>query len=214
MKKKTKSIVNKLLPLDPAFDLTGKRFGKWLVLEYAGKKGFNRLWLCRCECGVEKNVSGSNLLGKLSTQCQRCAWDSRRKPHKKLSIAWMGMKRRRKLPKEWRDFDAFREAVGDPPNDFAHLGRYFFAMPHGPENTFWITKESASQVQQIRQKLKEEFILKNRVLMKIRNAKTKDEIKHYLIAARKAGYTYELLGIAAGVTHQRIQQIIAQFMEE
>jgi hypothetical protein len=49
--------------------------------------------------------------------------------------------------------------------------------------------------------------------MKIRNAKTKDKMKHYLIAARKAGYTYEMLGIAAGLTHQRIQQIIAQFME-
>jgi len=29
-----------------------------------------------------------------------------------------------------------------------------------------------------------------------------------MIVARKAGYTYEMLGIAAGVTRQRVHQIL------
>jgi len=117
------------------------------------------------------------------------------------------------LPKEWQDFDTFRKVVGEPPDDTARLRKYESTLPHGPENTFWLTNKSALHVPQIRQKLRNEFILKNRVLMKIRNAKTKDEMKKYLIAARKAGYTLELLGIAAGVTHQRVQQIVTKSME-
>jgi hypothetical protein len=202
----------KSTPPDSAKDLTGKRFGKWVVLEYAGKKGCNRLWLCRCECGVEKNVSQGNLLCKLSTQCQRCAWTSRRNPYKKLSRVWRTLKQGRQLPEIWQDFDTFRKAVGNPPNDFARIGRYDISKPHGPGNTFWMTKESASQVRKIRQKLREES-LQNKVLLQIRTTKTKDEKIRYIIAARKAGYTYELIGIAAGLTHQRVQQIFVKSME-
>ena len=32
-------------------DLTGRKFGKLTVLFYLGKKGRNRWWRCRCECG-------------------------------------------------------------------------------------------------------------------------------------------------------------------
>src|SRR4051812_5557611 len=49
------------IPTDPRFkNLTGQRFGRWLVVSYAGRKRSptygtgNSLWLCRCECGVEK----------------------------------------------------------------------------------------------------------------------------------------------------------------
>lgn len=46
-------------------DLTGKRFGKWLVVSYAG----NCLWRCRCECGVEKNVNGQSIRKGTSKSC-------------------------------------------------------------------------------------------------------------------------------------------------
>lgn len=47
-------------------DLTGRRFGRWLVLGRARRRQY---WLCRCECGVEREVFGPNLLSGKSTKC-------------------------------------------------------------------------------------------------------------------------------------------------
>lgn len=45
-------------------DLTGKRFGSLIALEYVG----NKKWLCKCECGLQKEFATSNLkLGKSSS---------------------------------------------------------------------------------------------------------------------------------------------------
>jgi len=55
-------------------DLTGKSYGKLTVLslrwtrDYPGG-GSRRLWLCRCECGVETTVAGNNLTGGHTTSC-------------------------------------------------------------------------------------------------------------------------------------------------
>ena len=46
-------------------DLTGQKFGKWTVLEYVGKS----TWLCRCECGTERNIEGANLRRGKTTSC-------------------------------------------------------------------------------------------------------------------------------------------------
>ncbi len=46
-------------------DLTGKRFGLWIVEKYAGKTR----WRCRCDCGKTKNVFGNNLRQGLSRSC-------------------------------------------------------------------------------------------------------------------------------------------------
>ena len=218
MKKSTKSIVMRPPPLDPAQDLTGKRFGKWVVLGFEGKKvswsagtHFSKLlWLCRCECGVEKLVTDSNLLRRLSTQCQRCAWNRHGTDRSRLYLVWQKLKRNEALPKAWQDYEAFRKAVGDPPDDTARLRKYVPTKPHGPGNTFWMTNESVPLVRQMRKKLKEESILRNRVLMKIRTAETKDQKKRYMISARKAGYSYQMIGIAAGLTRQAVQQFIAR----
>lgn len=46
-------------------DIKGDKYGEWTVLEYRGK-GF---WLCRCSCGVEKEVSSRHLRNGVSTSC-------------------------------------------------------------------------------------------------------------------------------------------------
>ena len=46
-------------------DLTGKKFGKWTVLEY----DTNYKWICKCDCGKIKSVSSSNLKNGNSTSC-------------------------------------------------------------------------------------------------------------------------------------------------
>lgn len=57
-------------------DLTGKQFGKWIVLQRDCEykcNDYNAYWLCRCVCGIEKPVNGSHLrLGK-STSCRQCS---------------------------------------------------------------------------------------------------------------------------------------------
>ena len=44
-------------------DLTGKKFGKWLVLESAGKDKTGKfdMWRCECECGTIKTLYGLHL---------------------------------------------------------------------------------------------------------------------------------------------------------
>lgn len=46
-------------------DLTGMKFGKWTVLEYVGKSK----WLCRCECGTERNIESGSLRRGKTTSC-------------------------------------------------------------------------------------------------------------------------------------------------
>ena len=49
-------------------NLSGKRFGQWVVVKYHGQKR----WVCKCDCGHEGTVASSNLIGGLSTKCRKC----------------------------------------------------------------------------------------------------------------------------------------------
>ena len=68
-------------------DLTGQKFGEWLVLRRAEpfsykvkKKERNRRrihflvlrYLCRCSCGREATVIGNSLRSGKSTRCRKC----------------------------------------------------------------------------------------------------------------------------------------------
>lgn len=51
-------------------DLTGKRFGRWTVLSYAGNCGrYIPRWLCRCDCGTEREVIGKDMVAGKSVSC-------------------------------------------------------------------------------------------------------------------------------------------------
>jgi hypothetical protein len=59
-------------PTDPRFqDLTGQTFGRWTVLEYAGRNRLGRhLWLCECSCERRtRRILAGNSLGKASRSC-------------------------------------------------------------------------------------------------------------------------------------------------
>lgn len=58
-------------------DLTGRRFGKLIVLEYVGtNKNRHSIWKCQCDCGIIKNISGHDLkMGK--TKSCNCLGDSK-----------------------------------------------------------------------------------------------------------------------------------------
>lgn len=58
-------------PRFPRVDLTGKKFGRLLVIEYVGRrpgKGDSH-WRCKCSCGNESIVAGYNLKCGASRSC-------------------------------------------------------------------------------------------------------------------------------------------------
>ena len=55
-------------------DLTGQRFGQWLVLEYADNdRRKDAYWQCRCSCGTTRVIPGYHLRSGDSQQCKSCA---------------------------------------------------------------------------------------------------------------------------------------------
>lgn len=53
-------------------DLTGQRFSRLTVLRYAGFQGGRARWVCRCDCGTEKVITGKSLR-RGDTQSCGCA---------------------------------------------------------------------------------------------------------------------------------------------
>lgn len=48
----------------PLKDLTGKKFGRLLVLDHYDRLGEKHRWLCRCDCGNVVPIAGSDLKRK------------------------------------------------------------------------------------------------------------------------------------------------------
>ena len=67
-------------------DLTGQRFGRWTVIkEYGKNKQRCTTWWCRCDCGNEGEVSGTNLTHGRSKSCGCLRND---KSSKRLKEQW------------------------------------------------------------------------------------------------------------------------------
>ena len=59
--------------LKSAPDIIDKKFGKWKVLErLPSRYGGKSYWLCKCECGNIREISGSTLIYERSTKCSSC----------------------------------------------------------------------------------------------------------------------------------------------
>lgn len=52
-------------------DITGKKFGKWVVIKRFGiaKHGNSARWLCRCDCGTIKDINSHSLRRGDSKSC-------------------------------------------------------------------------------------------------------------------------------------------------
>lgn len=50
-------------------DITGQKFGRWTVLAFTEIRKEKSFFLCRCECGTEKQVSGNSLKTGASKSC-------------------------------------------------------------------------------------------------------------------------------------------------
>jgi hypothetical protein len=93
-------------------DMTGQRFGRWAVLEYAyNDKGNQAHWRCRCDCGTVSVVAGRTLRAGLSKSCGCYKPEYTRKqktiPHK--IVGGVECKRCR-VCKEWKDLSKFSKS--------------------------------------------------------------------------------------------------------
>lgn len=74
------------IPID-RFDIVNQAFGKWHVILFSRyKKKDGHLYLCRCQCGLEKLIPRNNLVQKKTTQCRSCSAKAQWKNRKTIEV--------------------------------------------------------------------------------------------------------------------------------
>lgn len=146
-------------------DETGKRYGNLTViaLDHVKNKAF---WLCKCECGNTKVVSGDKLRSGNTKSCG-CIQDKVRKSgnnrrthgmtHSRLYSEWCNMRSRCNYPgnvmyknyggrgirccEEWNSFDAFMKWANESGyTDDLTLERIDINKGYNPDNCSWIPR--------------------------------------------------------------------------
>lgn len=150
-------------------DLTGNRFGRWIVIEEVEpvrepSGHLRHRWLCRCDCGTVKSVKGASLIAgrSLSCGCERAENNAKRMTkhnmyRTRLYKVWEGMKSRCDNPHNdryknyggrgidicdsWRkDFLNFYEwAINNGYKDDLTIDRINVNGNYEPDNCKWST---------------------------------------------------------------------------
>jgi hypothetical protein len=150
-------------------NLTGQRFGDWLVLKWAPRPAGivckATYWLCRCACGHERAVRSTGLMNGRSTGCgcsknRRLSQRARTHGQAKGDTyrVWQGIQQRCHNEKntnywrygargirvcdQWRQsFETFLADVGERPSRAYSLDRIDNDKGYEPGNVRWATRD-------------------------------------------------------------------------
>lgn len=168
----TREIVEGAFVMAPSHnrdDISGKKFGRWTVLCVGtpGTKHIRIKWLCRCDCGNEKQVPSNSLktgkslsCGCLAKELNRKRMDKGRKNHIRAYRTWAAMISRClnksnddykhyggrgiTVCERWRSFDNFLEDMGDRP-DGKEIDREDNSKGYSPGNCRWVSHKVNSR---------------------------------------------------------------------
>lgn len=141
-------------------DITGRTYGRWLVMSYQGKSK----WLCRCTCGRLISVDAHTLRSGSSRGCGKCyakktiQHGMSRSPEYHV---WWDMIDRCENPdnpsfdnyggrgitvcKKWHDILQFLADMGNRPSDGYSIERLDNDLGYSPDNCEWATAKQQSR---------------------------------------------------------------------
>jgi len=146
-------------------DLVGQKFGRLLVLRFANRdKWRTSRWLCRCSCGIEKIVRGTDLTSGHTKSCG-CVQKEVITKHghrakgkeSKIYAIWQGMIQRCTNPKNiaycnyggrgikvckrWMKFINFLKDMGEKPIGY-QIDRIDNNKGYSKSNCRWVTAKT------------------------------------------------------------------------
>ena len=147
-------------------DLTNKKIGRWTVLREGTRDKYNHLrWVCECECGIVKEVTGSSLrrgesrsCGCLKNELQSERNFKHGESDTRLYKIWGGIKSRVsnkndttfehyggrgiKICDEWIEYVPFRDwSLSNGYTDELSIDRIDVDGNYEPSNCRWISME-------------------------------------------------------------------------